>query len=259
MLTIAGSDPSGGAGIEADLKVFTSLKVYGVDAITSITVQNSQGVFKKLDVPPDFLKKQLEKLFEDFEINVIKIGMVSSFAISKTIADFLTGKTVVYDPVIYSKNGFPLNNESEIIKIIEILLPLTTILTPNYFELKKISGLITDNSLEMAKKVLVDFCNLKALVVKGGHIEEEKERINDSILIREREKIKKYDFSYPRIRTQNLHGTGCTLSSAIAAYLALSFDTKIAVKRALKYTHLKILSSSKYRICKGKGPLIHFL
>ncbi|MGC8765446.1 MAG: bifunctional hydroxymethylpyrimidine kinase/phosphomethylpyrimidine kinase [Brevinematia bacterium] len=259
VITIAGSDPSGGAGIEADIKTLTSLKVYALDVITTQTIQNTKGVYEKIFLSPEIIKKQLEKIFEDFKVDVVKLGMPGNKEIINVILPFIAGKTIIFDPVIYSKNGFPLTDESEVDYIKEKILPISTIITPNYFELKSFSGLETESPAKMAKKLLLDFKGISAIVVKGGHIDEEKETIIDILVLREKEDFKVFKFRHKRIRTKNLHGTGCTLSSAIAAYIARENSVELSVKKGIKYLTKIIKKSASYAIGMGNGPLIHFL
>ncbi len=259
VLIIAGSDPSGGAGIEADIKTLSALKVYALDIVTSYTVQNTTGVYEKFYPSGYLIKKQLEKIFEDIEVNVIKIGMTGNKEIINIISTFFSGKIIVFDPVIYSKNGFLLMDQCDIELVKEKILPYTTIMTPNFLELKSLCKIEIDNPLKMAENILNEFTNLKAILIKGGHINEDKKIITDILMLKENSRIKLYKFKHKRINSKNLHGTGCTLSSAIAGNLAKGYSIKKSVKKSIWYLAKIIKNSANYRIGNGNGPLIHFL
>ncbi|TCK98493.1 hydroxymethylpyrimidine/phosphomethylpyrimidine kinase [Natranaerovirga hydrolytica] len=255
-LTIAGSDTCGGAGIQADLKTFSALGVYGMSVITAVTAQNTQGVFGVLDVTTEIIEKQIKAIFEDIEVDAVKIGMVSMIDTIKTIAEGLKTyqpKNVVLDPVMISKSGYDLLNKEAKETLINELIPLATLITPNIPEAEVISNIKikTVEDMEQSAKIIYDM-GVKNVLVKGGHLElEEKEAID--IL---------YDgqtFNYykaPIINTQNTHGTGCTLSSAIASYLALEKDMKEAVRLAKLYITMAI--EQAFSIGKGVGPTHHF-
>ncbi len=253
VLTVAGSDSGGGAGIQADLKTFTALGVFGMSAITSITVQNTVGVFGVWDLPPDVVYAQIKVVVEDIGVDVVKTGMLSHSAIveavAKAIKDFNIQKLVV-DPVMRAKSGDPLLKSSDELALKELLIPLATIITPNIPEAEALTGIKikTVEDMEQACKVLHSF-GTKAVLVKGGHMEGD--RLVDVL----------YDGSgfeyliYERINTKNTHGTGCTLASAIASYLAKGLELKEAVKKARDYVQGAIKHSLS--IGKGHGPLNH--
>ncbi|MBQ3645724.1 MAG: bifunctional hydroxymethylpyrimidine kinase/phosphomethylpyrimidine kinase, partial [Synergistaceae bacterium] len=222
-LTIAGSDSSGGAGIQADIKTMTMNGVYAMSAITALTAQNTMGVTGILEVSPEFLRKQLDAVFTDIFPDSVKIGMVSSSELIKTISEtlrFYDAKNIVVDPVMVSTSGARLINENAVETLKQELLPIATILTPNIPEAEILSGIKEINSpddmIKAAEKINSEYgCSV---LLKGGH------NINDAndLLCSGANKIQW--FYGKRIDTKNTHGTGCTLSSAIAANLAKGFS-----------------------------------
>ncbi|MCX7820658.1 MAG: bifunctional hydroxymethylpyrimidine kinase/phosphomethylpyrimidine kinase [Brevinematales bacterium] len=255
VLSIAGSDPSGGAGIEADIKTLSTLKVYAMSIISSITIQNTIGVFEKFNIPSAVVEKQLSKLLEDIDFKFVKISIIGEVSNIKIFKKLLSDKFIIFDPVLYSKNGFPLIDKEYLTEVINELLPICKYITPNFHELKILSE-IEESPIFMAKNILEKFKNLEAILIKGGHINEEKSIIYDT-LVQRTGKIK--TFSHLRIKTPNLHGTGCTLSSAIAAYLAKGYGIDTATSKAIKYLQKIIKKSSNIKFGKGTGPLIHYL
>lgn len=245
-LTIAGSDSSGGAGIQADLKTFLANGVYGMSAITALTAQNTLGVRSVLNSTPKFLSEQLDAIFEDIYPDAIKIGMVSSSKLIEIIADklkFYGAKNIVVDPVMIATSGAKLIDDDAIQTLKAKLFPLATILTPNIPELEVISS---DNDMERsAQKIFSEYgC---AVLAKGGHGHND---ANDYLF-----NGAGTWFYGKRINTTNTHGTGCTLSSAIAANLAKGFDLKTSVGRAKSY--LTGALSTDLNLGKGSGPLNH--
>ena len=250
-LTIAGSDCSGGAGIQADLKTFLANGVYGMSAITALTAQNTCGVRSVLNSTPEFLSDQLDAIFEDIAPDAVKIGMVSSARLIEIIAQKLTqfgAKNIVVDPVMIATSGAQLIDEDAVKILSTKLFPLATIITPNLPELEVIARekISTPQDIErVTKKIFDDYgC---AVLAKGGH------GLNDA-----------NDFLFDgagtwfygrRIDTTNTHGTGCTLSSAIAANLAKGHNLKISVERAKSY--LTGALSAGLNLGKGSGPLDH--
>jgi hydroxymethylpyrimidine/phosphomethylpyrimidine kinase len=253
-LTIAGSDTCGGAGIQADLKSFSANGVYGMSVITAITVQNTQGVFGIQDVNPEIISKQIEAIFDDIEVDAVKIGMVSKMESIKAIAETLKKidklPPVVLDPVMVSKSGFKLLSEDAKETLIKELFPLATIITPNIPEAEEILG-YKINDFEDMYKAAKDLKELgpKYVLVKGGHL---KGDAIDSLFDGER----LISFKEERINTKNTHGTGCTLSSAIAANIAKEMSIVDAVNEAKKYITIAIEHSIE--LGKGVGPTNHF-
>jgi hydroxymethylpyrimidine/phosphomethylpyrimidine kinase len=253
-LTIAGSDTCGGAGIQADIKSFSANGVYGMSVITAITVQNTQGVFGIQDVNPDIIEKQIEAIFDDIEVDAIKIGMVSKIESINAIASALKKidklPPVILDPVMVSKSGFKLLSEDAKETLIKELFPIAEVITPNIPEAEEILGYQITNFEEMYKAAK-DLKELgpKYVLVKGGHLEGD---AIDSLFDGE----KLISFKQERINTKNTHGTGCTLSSAIAANVAKGMSMVEAVEEAKKYITIAIEHSIE--LGKGVGPTNHF-
>ena len=252
ILSIAGSDCSGGAGIQADIKTMISNGVYAMSAITALTAQNTTGVTGIMEVTPEFLGEQLDNIFTDIYPDAVKIGMVSSSGLITKIADKLKeydAKNIVVDPVMVATSGARLISEEAIDALKSCLLPMATVLTPNIPEAEVLSEMeITDEAsmVEAAKKISENFgC---ATLVKGGH------QINDAndLLYRN---ISYVWFKGKRINNSNTHGTGCTLSSAIASNLAKGYDLDTSVKRAKDYISGAL--GAMLDLGKGSGPMDH--
>lgn len=245
-LTIAGSDCSGGAGIQADLKTFLANGVYGMSAITALTAQNTCGVRSVMNSTPQFLADQLDAIFEDIPPDAVKIGMVSSAELIEVIADKLKrygAKNIVVDPVMVATSGAKLINDDAVKTLKAELFPLATILTPNIPELEEIAS--TRDMEQAAQKIFAEYgC---AVLAKGGHGFND---ANDYLF----DGAGKW-FYGQRIDTTNTHGTGCTLSSAIATNLAKGYDLKESVGRAK--TYLTGALSTDLNLGKGNGPLNH--
>ena len=251
-LTIAGSDSIGGAGIQADIKTMTANNVYAMSAITALTAQNTTGVTGIVNVAPEFVKSQLEMIFEDIFPDAIKIGMVSSPEIVEAIEYELVKykvKNIVLDPVMVATSGSNLMENSAIKSIQEKLFPLARVITPNIPEAEVLSGISIKDDKDMldAAKIIHEryFC---AVLLKGGH------SINDANdLLYENKKAKW--FLGKRIDNKNTHGTGCSLSSAIASNLAKGYTLEESVERAKNYISDALLAMLD--IGKGSGPLNH--
>ncbi len=251
-LTIAGSDSSGGAGIQADIKTMTANGVYAMSAITALTAQNTTGVTGIMEVTPEFLAEELDCIFTDIRPDAIKTGMVSSTAIIEMIADKIKqydGKNIVVDPVMVATSGSKLISDEAIDTLKEKLLPLATVITPNIPEAEVLSGMKISSEAEMeeaANKIYESFgC---AVLLKGGH------QINDAndLLYSENETIW---FKGKRIDNPNTHGTGCTLSSAIASNLAKGESLEDSVRYAKNYISGAL--ADMLDLGKGSGPLNH--
>ncbi|QSZ27828.1 bifunctional hydroxymethylpyrimidine kinase/phosphomethylpyrimidine kinase [Aceticella autotrophica] len=254
ILTIAGSDSIGGAGIQADLKTFCALGVYGMSVITAVTAQNTRGVFDVRNMDESIIKEQIDCVFDDTDVDALKIGMVSTGSIIEVIASSLKkwkAQNIVLDPVMISKSGYYLLKTDAINVLKTKLMPLADILTPNIPEAELITGIKINGIDEMKKaaKMMVDM-GANTVVVKGGHL------INDAADVF-------YDgkelFIMPedKINTKNTHGTGCTYSAAIASYLGKGFSEKEAVLNAKRYITTAIKNSLS--IGKGVGPLGHLI
>ncbi|MBW2620114.1 MAG: bifunctional hydroxymethylpyrimidine kinase/phosphomethylpyrimidine kinase [Deltaproteobacteria bacterium] len=253
-LTIAGSDSSGGAGIQADLKTFQAHGVFGMSAVTAVTVQNTQKVYDIQEIGPRIVHDQITCLFDDVTIDAVKIGMVSGIELIKAIARALKAVNpppVVLDPVMISKSGYRLLNQNAQDALVDNLFPLAEVITPNIYEAEALIGKKINNVDEMknaAQKIL----NLgaKKVVVKGGHLEED--RATDVLYDgKEYKELRSH-----RVETKNTHGTGCTFSSAIAANIALGKTFFEAVSLAKEYITGAIEHSLS--IGKGYGPTHHF-
>ncbi len=251
-LTIAGSDSSGGAGIQADIKTITMNGVYAMSAITALTAQNTTGVYEILEVPPKFLKRQIETVFEDIPPDSVKIGMIFSAKLANVIAEslkFYNAKNIVVDPVMIATSGAKLIDDDAIEILQKNLLPLAKVITPNIPEAEKLSNmkiLSVEDMTKAAKNIFEKFgC---AVLCKGGHNLND---ANDVLFDADGEKI----FNGERINNPNTHGTGCTLSSAIAANLAKDFNLIDSIKNAKKY--LTGALSAQLNLGKGSGPIKH--
>ena len=253
LLTIAGSDSSGGAGIQADLKTFSALGAYGASVICSVTAQNTVGVTDVFDVSCENVKAQLDAVFSDLDISAVKIGMVSASGIICEIAKALKKykpKHIVLDPVMVSTSGHRLCEESAAADIVEKLVPLATLVTPNIPEAEIISGITVKNTEDMVHALeIIHQKGAKNVLIKGGHLEGD---AVDTLLCGG----KIYTFTAERVDTVNTHGTGCTLSSAITAYLAEGDSVDRAVGKAKEYLTNALRYS--YGVGKGHGPVNHF-
>ena len=252
ILTIAGSDSSGGAGIQADLKTIAAHKMYGMSAITSLTAQNTMGVYDILDVSKTFLENELDAIFTDIYPDAIKTGMVSDKRLIEVIAKKLTeykARNIVIDPVMVATSGARLLKEDAIETLRQRLLPLASLITPNIPETEVLSGMEIGNKEEMerAARKLFDSYGL-AVLVKGGHSIND---ANDFLICKDGE----FWLSGERVDNKNTHGTGCTLSSAIACELAAGKDMYSAVKAAKEY--LTGALRAGLDLGKGSGPLDH--
>ena len=253
-LTIAGSDSSGGAGIQADIKTMTMNGVYAMSAITALTAQNTTGVTGILEASPEFLRKQLDAVFEDIFPDAVKIGMVSSSELIEVIADCLTeykAVNIVVDPVMVATSGARLIEDAAIDTLKTRLLPLAAVITPNIPEAEILADMTIRNEADMerAARILSERYGCAALV-KGGH------SINDANdVLCSAEAGEPVWFMGNRIDNPNTHGTGCTLSSAIASNLALGYSLAESVKNAKDY--LSGALEAMLDLGKGSGPLMH--
>lgn len=251
-LTIAGSDSSGGAGIQADLKTMLANGVYGMSAITALTAQNTTGVRGIMEATPEFLKEELDAVFTDIRPDAVKIGMVASAQLIEVIADrlsFYQADNIVADPVMVATSGSRLIGEEAVEVLKERLLPLAVLVTPNIPEAEVLSGIEigSEKDMEAAAEMISQSYGCSVLL-KGGH------RINDAndYLYRNG---KGTWFYGRRIDNPNTHGTGCTLSSAIASNLAKGLELEEAVARAKRYLSLAL--EAKLNLGKGSGPMDH--
>jgi hydroxymethylpyrimidine/phosphomethylpyrimidine kinase len=256
-LTIAGSDSSGGAGIQADLKTFAALGVYGASAITALTAQNTQGVSAIHDVPPDFIVAQIDAVFADLDVGAVKIGMLSRSAAVTAIAGALDRHKVaniVLDPVMIAASGARLLADDAVATLKKELISRALLITPNLPEAAALTGMpVATSEAEMvaqAKQLLA--AGARNILMKGGHGEGPE---SVDLLIGPNLDVR---LAAPRITTRNTHGTGCTLSSAVAAGLAKGLDLSAAVRAAKDYVTAAIAAADRLAVGHGHGPLNHF-
>ncbi|EJF87147.1 bifunctional hydroxymethylpyrimidine kinase/phosphomethylpyrimidine kinase [Bartonella rattimassiliensis] len=266
ILSVAGTDPSGGAGMQADLKVFSAMKTYGMSVVTAIVAQNTQGVrsFKALDA--SFVADQIDSVFEDIHVDAVKIGMVANAQIAQVVAERLAyhkARFIVFDPVMVAKSGDVLLEHDAIEIMRDVLVPMSTLITPNLPEAELLLGCAVKWSLEAmyqyGPQLLTLGCH--AVLLKGGHLK-----------TLTRNSTENYDCSSPdlycdcegivtleasRIITTNDHGTGCTLAAAVAALLP-TIPLICAVKKAKSYLNNALAASIVLQVGKGRGPLHHF-
>ena len=252
VLTIAGSDSSGGAGIQADIKTITAHKMYAMSAITALTAQNTTGVYGISEVSPEFVAQQIDCIFNDIRPDSVKIGMVSSSAIIETIVQKLKehkAENIVVDPVMVATSGSKLISDEARDTLINKLLPIATVITPNIPESEVLCGFEIkdeDGMVRAAEKIAESFKG--AILVKGGHL------VNDATDILY-EDGKSSWFSSERIDNPNTHGTGCTLSSAIACNLAAGYSLEDSIRNAKEY--LTGALRAMLDLGNGSGPLDH--
>ena len=258
ILTIAGSDCSGGAGIQADIKAISALGAYAASAITAITVQNTCGVSDIPPIPAQYVKGQIDAVMTDIRPQAIKIGMINDVEIVKVIADAIRKYKpahVVLDPVMVSTSGCKLIEDKAIEALTRELIPLATLITPNLREAEVLAGspIKTVEDMKQTADRLLEY-QCQAVLIKGGHLEE-----GDMCdVLKTSQQPEPYLFTAPKVESKNTHGTGCTLSSAIATFLALGNSTEEAVKKAKEYVYQGIVSGKDIHIGEGQGPLNHF-
>jgi hydroxymethylpyrimidine/phosphomethylpyrimidine kinase len=252
-LTIAGTDPSGGAGIQADLKTFHELMCYGMSVITSVVAQNSTGVQDVHHLPVKMIEQQLDSVFNDMPVHAFKTGMIANQNMMKAIGEKVVNQRApfVIDPVMVATSGDPLIEENARNYLREQLLPLATLVTPNIPEAAYLTGETIEslNDMKLAAEQIVTQHGAKAALVKGGHLK------GDAIdFLYDGNKI--HAFSSKRIKTLNTHGTGCTYSAAITAYLSQGFSLIDSVKQSKKFVTAAIKDS--FALGHGNGPTNHF-
>lgn len=256
-LTIAGSDPSGGAGIQADIKTMSALGCYAASAITAVVDENTCGVMGVMPVPPAFVKGQIKSVMDDIEPDAIKIGMVYSQELVEVIAETLSCysvRNIVIDPVMVATSGDALSNGLIAQAITETLAPMGRLITPNIPEAEVLLGeKINADNMESAAKELAAKTKTSVLL-KAGHLEENV--LTDILYNAESEETLR--LSSPKVDTRNTHGTGCTLSSAVASFLAHGHGLNDAVGLAKEYISNAIKAGAEYNIGHGHGPVHHF-
>lgn len=254
LLTIAGSDCSGGAGIQADLKTFAALGTYGMSVITAVTAQNTQGVQTVQNIATDIVFQQMRAVFEDIKVDGVKIGMLSTVTTIKAVAQGLqkfTPQIVVLDPVMVAKSGYHLLQTDACQTLVKEILPLVMVVTPNIPEAEVLADMQIKNKNDMltAAKKIFPF-GVKYVLLKGGHLT----GCADDLLFDGKQE---YWFKGDKIESKNTHGTGCTLSSALTVNLAKGQDIVTAVQKAKEYVTTGIKNGLD--IGKGFGPLHHFV
>ncbi|MDR2520385.1 MAG: bifunctional hydroxymethylpyrimidine kinase/phosphomethylpyrimidine kinase [Bacteroidales bacterium OttesenSCG-928-I14] len=259
-LSIAGSDPSGGAGIQADLKTFSACGCYGTTVITALIDENTISVKNIYPIPIEFVIKQINSVLEDIGTDSIKIGMLYSseliHEVKNVLLSYNTMYNIVLDPLISATSGYPLLKNKTVIDVLKNdFLPFIRIITPNIPEAEILLNRNINNTEDflLAAKDL-SFGRNVSVLLKAGHLKED--TLTDIFYNAETDKT--LYFSHPRIKTKNTHGTGCTLSSAIAAYLAYGNTLNDAIRKAETYITQAIYIGSKYRIGNGNGPIHHF-
>lgn len=255
VLSIAGTDPTGGAGIQADLKTIAALGGYGMSVVTALVAQNTQGVRGVLDVPPDFVTAQIDAVFDDVRVDAVKIGMLANADIVNTVADALDRyepEFVVLDPVMVAASGDRLLQPDAVAALRERLLPLATIVTPNIPEAADLLGGPEARDLhEMRQQAEKLHTRGPHVLLKGGHLS-----TSDSTDILAADGTV-HQLSVPRIDTKNTHGTGCTLSSAIATLRSQKPDLLAAVSEAKAYLTGALLAADRLDVGHGNGPVHH--
>lgn len=258
VLTIAGSDCGGGAGIQADLKTFCVFGCYGMSVITALTAQNTLGVQGIYPIPGDFVKQQIDSIISDIGVDAIKIGVLHDKEIVSAVAESIANLPcrIVLDPVLLSTSGHRLVTEEAIFEMINQLFPKATLITPNIAEAAYLTKL-SINSLSDMKEAAIRLGTMHAknVLIKGGHLSGKK---SIDLLYQPAEKKFHY-FQSKKIETKNTHGTGCTLSAAIAAELAKNTSLTNAIKKAKKYITKAIRSGKKYKLGQGNGPVNHIV
>ena len=265
VLTIAGSDSGGGAGLQADFKVITALGGFGMSVITAITAQNTLGVTRIQDVDLDVVEAQIDAVLLDIGADIVKIGMLASPEIVRTVAKSLRRhgiKRIVLDPVLRATSGASLGGDDTAQAMITELFPMATLITPNMDEAALLLGrdITGVNDFQLAAQELLEM-GPQAVLIKGGHLDATHTQITDFLLWKtledDLEVIQSKAFKHNRVNTLNTHGTGCSLASAIATYLADGHDLSHAVAKAIAYVEAGLEAGRFLSIGEGPGPLWH--
>jgi hydroxymethylpyrimidine/phosphomethylpyrimidine kinase len=265
VLTIAGSDSGGGAGLQADLKVFTALGAYGMSVITAITAQNTLGVTRIQDIDLDVIEAQIDAVILDIGVDVVKIGMLASPQIVQTVAKALRRhgvQRIVLDPVLRATSGASLGGDDTAQAMIAELFPMATLITPNMEEASLLLGrdITAPGDFKMAAQELLEM-GPQAVLIKGGHLDATHTQITDFLMWKtledDLEVTQAKEFKHYRVNTLNTHGTGCSLASAIATYLADGHDLSHAVAKAISYVEAGLEAGRFLSIGEGPGPLWH--
>ena len=265
VLTIAGSDSGGGAGLQADLKVISALGAYGMSVITAITAQNTLGVTRIQDVDLEVVEAQIDAVFLDIGVDVVKIGMLASPEIVRIVAKTLRrhgAKRIVLDPVLRATSGASLGGDDTAQAMITELFPMATLITPNLDEASLLLGrdISAPSEFKLAAEELLEMGS-QAVLIKGGHLDSTHTQITDYLIWRTTEDglevIQTKEFKHYRVNTLNTHGTGCSLAAAIATYLANGHDLSHAVAKAIAYVEAGLEAGRFLSIGEGSGPLWH--
>lgn len=256
VLSIAGTDPTGGAGIQADLKTFSALGAYGMSVITAVVSQNTQGVRSFVALEPEFVADQIDAVFDDVQVDAVKIGMIANAAIADAIANRLERHAncpIVLDPVMVATSGHRLLPPDAVSIIRERLIPLCTVVTPNLLEAGDLLDSHRPTSIEEMRSALEELHQLGSswVLLKGGHLDGQ----HSIDLLHGNGGT--YNLAAPRVQTRNSHGTGCTLSAAITALLP-STDVVSAVQQAKNYLTHALAAADRLQIGSGHGPVHHF-
>ena len=261
VMTIAGSDSGGGAGIQADMKTFSALGCFATSVITAVTAQNTLGVSAIEQLSPEIISSQIRAVMDDIQPRYIKIGMVGDSTSIDVVANTLSGYALdglVLDPVMVATSGDRLMREDAVSILKERLIPLSTLLTPNIPEAEVLSGQKITHPEDMpcvARRILEYGC--KGVLIKGGHLEGVTKQ--DYLLYKDADgNLRERLFSFNTINTPNTHGTGCTLSSAITAFLAHGYELEQAVMSGREYLHQALISGQDVTLGRGHGPVNHF-
>ncbi len=257
VLTIAGSDSGGGAGIQADIKTISAIGCYASSAITAITAQNTQGVTAIEPLSAEMVERQIRAVLDDIGADAVKIGMLATAEIAERVAALMREYRppfIVLDPVLVATSGDVLTGGSAAEAIADELMPLATVVTPNIPEAERLTGLPCASEADYAA-VWEAFRRqgVRALLLKGGHLDGN--TLTDRLFTAKEMRPKSYP--HTRIETRNTHGTGCTLSSALASYLALGYPLHRATELATEYVHRAIEAAQEWRIGEGHGPVAH--
>ncbi len=263
VLSIAGSDSGGGAGLQADIKTISALGGYAATAVSAVTVQNTQGVEAVFPIPTDIVCRQVETVCNDLRPDAVKISMLPDPTLARPLADILKEypSPCIIDPVMVSTSGHALVEDAGVKSLVKYLFPLASIITPNLEEVRALTGIFPETPQDYGKAAhLLLEMGAKAVLIKGGHAQQEngvKAVSVDFLLCRGEENLP-VSFSSPRIESNNLHGTGCTLSAAIAFYMGAGLDVLQAVACAKEYLYQAIKKGKDMKIGNGHGPVNHF-
>jgi hydroxymethylpyrimidine/phosphomethylpyrimidine kinase len=258
VFTIAGSDSGGGAGIQADLKTFAAIGCYGMSVITALTAQNTKGVTAIHPLPPSFAVEQMSAVFTDIGADAVKIGMLYSAELIEAVSEMLNkyrARNIVLDPVMVAQSGDKLLQDDAIQAIKDHLMPVADVVTPNLPEAEVLLGqkIASFEDMQRAARSLAQFGS-RSVLIKGGHLEESQS--TDLLYLTEEDRF--VILEAERVDSRNNHGTGCTLSSAIAAYISRGSQIENAVRKAKTYIQNAIRAGAAYKIGHGHGPVHHF-